>query len=214
MPRRLRLVAWFAAAASTVFTGCSDGDAGPASSGSTLACGNVPACYTDALAAVKACVAAPALSLGPVAAASGVIDGLTCSSIGLAVSFSSFSEQPTGIVPVPSTVTLTTAGTTCAVLGSGNGTKTDSAGNVSHFSVSTIGFGGAGKIEIDRYDDGSIAVSCSTVGPEDFVSAPGALDSCPDAVATPVVVRDEAVTHMGVDLVDAKGAHSTLFTCD
>jgi hypothetical protein len=214
MPRLLRLIACFAAAASAIFTGCSDGDAGPASSGSSLACGNVPACYTTALAAVKACVAAPALSLVPVAAASGVIDGLTCSSSGLAVLFSRLSEQPTGTVPQPSTVTLTTAGTTCAVLGSGNGTKTESAGTVSSFAVSTIGFGGARKIEIDRYQDGSIDVYCSLVATEGFSAAPGALDSCPDALATPQVVRDDAVTHMGVDLVDAKGSHSILFTCD
>ena len=42
----------------------------------------------------------------------------------------------------------------------------------------------------------------------------GALDACPEQLVTPSVVRNDAVTHMGMDWLDARAARSPLFTCD
>lgn len=188
---------------------CGGDDGGEGGSG--LTCASVPACHTAAVAAVRACVPAPTLTLVPDAPMSGVIDGLACTGTDVRVAFSPFSASPTGTVPLPSSVTLTTSGAPCAELSSGTGTITDGSGASRSYTLSTITLPDGGEVEVSRFADGSLTVSCGA-GTEATARA-GALDSCPDAVVTHEVTRNADVTQIGVDLIDAAGARAALFAC-
>jgi len=188
--------------------GCGGDDGGEG--GSSLTCASVPACHTAAVAAVRACVTAPALTLVPDAPMSGVIDGLACTGTDVRVAFSPFSASPTGTVPLPWSVTRTGRGAPGAGLGSGTGTITDAAGTRS-YTLSTITLPDGAEVEVSRFADGSLTVSC---GPGEEVTArAGALDSCPGAVVTHEVTRNADVTQIGVDLIDAAGTRAALFAC-
>jgi hypothetical protein len=201
-----------AALFSLVVAGCGGGgsDAGP-----SFQCSTVPACYTEAVTALRACVTTPALTLMRVAPMSGTINGLTCTATGVTVAFSTFSSSPTGTVPLPSTVTISSGGAFCGELKSGTGTRTDHNGATMTYALSTIRVGTSGEVAVETYEDGSIGVNCTPPSSQGEVIAPaGALDSCPGAVVAHKVVRNDMITHMGVDLVDASGGSVALFACD
>lgn len=205
-------------AVSVPFFAC--GGASPSTDGGTnpdgaFGCSSVPSCASNALGALRACVPAPGLTLVPVAPSSGVIDGLTCTSSGLDVAFSTFSASQSGTVPLPSTTTLKKGdGTTCAVLGTGKGTITDGqSGTMRSYTFSSVRIGAEPEVKLIRYADGALAISCDPTSDE-VTAAAGALDACPDAVQAPQVVRNADASHMGVDLVNAAGTASALFTCD
>lgn len=195
--------------------GASPSTDGGANPDGTFGCSSVPSCYSNALGALKACVPAPGLTLVPVAPSSGVIDGLTCTSSGLDVAFSSFSASQTGTVPLPSTTTLKKAdGSTCAVLGTGKGSTTDGqTGTTRSFTFSSVRIGAEPEVKLYRYQDGAFALQCG--GPSsELTAASGTLDACPDALQSPQVVRNADASHMGVDLVNVASTASALFTCD
>ncbi|MEW5741991.1 MAG: hypothetical protein AB1938_23955 [Myxococcota bacterium] len=196
-------------AVSVVLAGCGGGGTPPPDSNFT--CSSVPTCYSDALAALKACVPNPALTLNPVTPNSGVIDGLTCTAGPLTVAFSTFSERPTGTVPLPSGVTFRTSGADCAVVGRGVGSST-SGGATRNFEFASIKGNAPQPVHVRTYSDGTIGIACSQFGDE-VTAAPGTLSACPTAVIVPKVTRNDAVTQMGMDLVDVSGAKTVLFTC-
>jgi hypothetical protein len=208
----MRILPLLAACSLSLVAGCGDdsGDGGP-----SFACSSVPACHTDAVAALRACISAPALTLMPVGAMSGVVTGLTCRTAPTSVAFSPFSSSPTGTVPLPSTVTITSGGAFCAELTSGNGTRTDNTGAAVTYELSTIRAGAGAEISVETYADGTIRMNCSPPSTrEEVVASAGALDSCPGSVMAHEVVRNANFTHMGVDLLDVSAARTTLFACD
>lgn len=213
---RARLALLFAVALSLVSCGgASTGTDGGTSPDGTFGCSSVPTCYSEALAAAKACVPAPALTLVPVTPSSGVIDGLTCTSSGVDVAFSTFSASQTGTVPLPSGVTLKTSSTTCAVLGSGKGTTTDGqTGAMRSFTFTSFKVGTNPTVQVSRYADGAFTIQCGPSARDEVTAAAGALDGCPDAVQTHRVVRNADASQMGVEWVNAAGTASTLFTCN
>ncbi|MDB4960535.1 MAG: hypothetical protein JWP01_534 [Myxococcales bacterium] len=82
------------------------------------------------------------------------------------------------------------------------------------FEVSTIRAGTSGEVAVTTYEDGSISVNCSPPSSQGEVSAPaGSLASCPGAVVSHRVDRDDAITRMGVNLIGPNHAE-TLFTCN
>lgn len=218
MPKRsCVLAAPLLAAAALVACGGggSTGTDGGMTPDGTFGCSSVPSCYADALAATKACVPAPALTLVPVTPSSGVIDGLTCTSSGVDVAFSTFSASQGGTVPLPSGVTLKTGSTTCAVLGSGKGTSTDGqTGTTRSFTFTSFKVGTNPTVQVSRYDDGSFTIQCGPSARDEVTAAAGALGACPDAVQTHRVVRNADASQMGVEWVNAAGTASTLFTCN
>jgi len=203
--RRLLVVGWI------VFTG--GGCGGGGSGEPTFQCDGVPGCYQDALAALRDCVPTAQLTLVPVTPMSGVVDGLTCVGGDLEVAFSAFSESPSGTVPVPSGVTLTLAGSRCGALGSGTGVRTDADGNSRSFELSSLAMTGIDEVDLERYPDGELGVNCSPPTGDTVFAPAGALAGCPDAVLFHEVVRNADITQIGVDLVDAAGGRTSLFSC-
>jgi len=209
-----RLAAWVFGAVGVFGCGAA-ASCGGESDGDSLSCNTIPACYTEALDQLRACVPGAALTLMPVAPMSGVIDGLTCESGDTQVEFSPFSASSTGTVPIPSTVTIRSGGASCIELGSGTGTTTDGSGNSRQFTVFTMTTPAGGEVEIHRYDDGAVTVNCSPPSSQtEVVASAGALSSCPDAILVASVQRNDDASHMDVELLDLEDASSALFACD
>jgi len=194
------------------------GDDGSASGGPlgyahALDCASVPACYTDALKALRQCVSSASLAMAAPKIGSGVVDGATCSATDLTVSFSSFSEKSTGIVPTPSSATIQAKGATCATLGWGTGQHTDGkTGTVTRFTTFTIKRS-TGDVTVSTYENGVVGVSCGSGSADGYGAAAGALASCPKVVLSGKVTRDDAITKLTVELLDQASASETLFTC-
>jgi len=196
-----------AASLTLVACGSDDGDGGE------LTCAAVPQCLTDALAALQACVASPTLTLGTPTNNSGVVDNLRCTSTDLTVAFSTFSYNPTGTVPLPSTTTLQVAGATCATIKRATGTTTNGGGDTQSFDISTIERPGADPVSVNRYANGDIGVQCGGSPSSELVAPASALTGCATKYASPIVFRDDAITMMGVHMIDTTKALSVLFTC-
>ena len=188
--------------------GGGDGDG----AGSGVSCDAVPACVTEAVTALEACVTTPTLAMSTPVNNSGVVDNLRCTGGDLTVALSTFSFSATGTVPLPSTINLTTVGTLCAVVHRSNGTTTDRDGNTKTFEVGTIGRPGAEAVSINTYANGDIGMQCGG-RPTEVIASAGALASCAAKVRTPRMVRDAAITMMNMQLLNAAGASADLFTC-
>lgn len=183
------------------------GDDGTSNS---LSCDLIPTCYADAVTALRACVDTPALTLGTPMNNSGVVDGLMCTGGDLTIGFSSFSYSATGTVPLPSTTTITKGGFLCAEIKQSTGTHSSNGSTLS-FRQTTIEIPGATEsVAVNRYDDATIGVEC---GPAEITASPGSLSSCATQLVSADLTRDDMITMMGVDLVDAADTRSTLFTC-
>ncbi|MGE3547487.1 MAG: hypothetical protein AB7L28_26415 [Kofleriaceae bacterium] len=197
------------AAAAAILAGCGGSDSG----GDGLGCGDeVPQCLTDAIAALRACVATPDLALGTPVNNSGVVENLGCTGADLTVAFSTFSYNPFGTVPIPSSTTLTVAGTTCAEIELGTGTST-SDGTTRSFELVAIERPGAERVQINRYDGGELGVQCGGSPSSELEASASALAAGPEAYVAPDVVRDDAITMMSVQLVDPAGGATALLTC-
>jgi hypothetical protein len=179
--------------------------------GTSISCDAIPSCYTDAMAALKACVPQSALELGPVLENSGVVDGLRCSGGDVGVTFSAFTTNPNGTVPIPSGVTITESGAPCAVLGFGTGSFSGES-ETSTYDLATIEYGTT-EVTVRSYDDGALAVECQDQDQELLLSASQAAE-CPAAILFPSVQREDDITRMSVELIDSSGTSEDLFVCE
>ena len=181
--------------------------------GEIIGCSSVPACYTDALEVLQACVPASAFTLVPVSPNSGVVDGLTCTAGETTLAFSAFSASPTGTVPVPSGVTISNATGQCAELGSGTGTLTISGGESYSYLLSEIRLA-ADTVGIKKYADGAMGIECSSNPQADYVLTASDAAACPTAVVFPVVSRNDDFTRMAAGLEAGDGGTESLFVCE
>jgi hypothetical protein len=181
--------------------------------GEIIGCSGVPACYTDALAVLQACVPTNTFTLVPVSPSSGVVDGLTCTAGETTLAFSTFSASPTGTVPVPSGVTISNATGQCAELGSGSGTLTISGGESYSYELSEMRLA-TETVGIKKYADGAIAIACSSNAQSDYVLTASDVAACPTAVVFPALSRNDDFTRMAADLEAGDGAAESLFVCE
>jgi len=195
-----------------LFTACGDDGGGGGGGGGGLSCSSKPACLTEAIAALQACVATPTLTLGTPTNNSGVVENLRCMGGDLVVGFSTFSFSPGGTVPLPSSTTLTVGGTRCADIGRGTGTSM-MGGTTRSFDFAEIEIPGAAPVTINTYDNGDIGVQCGDSRSEEVTASGASLAACGEDFASPTVVRNDAITMMGVELVEPAGASTPLFTC-
>ena len=177
--------------------------------GTRISCDTIPSCYTEAITTLNACVPQSALDLGSVSVNSGVVDGLRCSGGEVGVSFSAFSTNPNGTVPIPSGVTITSTGAVCAVLSFGSGTFSSGSDSTT-YELATIN-DGVTVVTLQSYDDGAVGVSCED---EDLLLSGGQAADCPAAILFPSVQRDDDITRMSVELIDRSGAGEALFICE
>lgn len=193
-------------------SGDGDGDGGPLKYSKSFTCNSVPACYSNALAAVRASLSESVLTLGPLKINSGRVEDLTCSKNDLTVEFSAFSERPTGLVPTPSTVTLKASGTECAKLSWGDGSHTDGAtGTTTKFELFAVKTPNSDEVKVLKFENGVVGVECSVM--EGYGAASGALEQCADAVVVGSLKRDDKITQIDLELIDINGGSESLFTC-
>jgi hypothetical protein len=188
-----------------VLVGCG-GDDGGGGGGDELSCNLIPSCYTAAITSLRACVTTPDMALGTPVDNSGVVDGLTCTGGDETITFSTFSTSPNGTVPLPSMTTMQKDGLLCATLHHSTGTKNGAQYESTEIEIP----GGTETVAINRYANGDIGVEC---GPAEITTAASKLAACAAQIVKPDVFRDDAITMMGVDLVDAADASTPLFTC-
>jgi hypothetical protein len=68
-------------------------------------------------------------------------------------------------------------------------------------------------VTINTYDNGDIGVQCGDSRSEEVTASGASLAACGADFASPTVVRNDAITMMGVELVEPAGASTPLFTC-
>lgn len=181
--------------------------------GEIIGCSGVPACYTDALEALQACVPTNTFSLVPVSPNSGTVSGLTCTAGETTIAFSTFSVSPTGTVPAPSVVTISNATGQCVELGSGSGTLTISGGESHSFALSEIRLA-TETVGIKRYADGGIGIECSSNARSDYLLTASEVATCPTAALFPRVSRNDDFTRMTGELEAGDGEAESLFVCE
>jgi hypothetical protein len=171
-----------------VLGACSDDEVG---GGGGAICDAVRSCVVDAVAALEACAPVAALTLGTPTNTSGTVNNLMCTGGEQTVAFSTFSFSATGTVPLPSTITLSTAG-------------------AMDFESSIIERPDAAPVRINKYANGDFGVECDMVEP---VASPSMLASCATQLQRPVIERNADITLMKMQLADAAGASVDLFAC-
>jgi hypothetical protein len=174
---------------------CACGSSNGNGNGDGVDCDSIPACYTDAVTALKACVDEPALTVSGGTVNSGVVQGRQCTGGTTTVSFSDYSERPTGTVPIPSRITIESGGAPCAELSRVSGSR----------SGTSIERPGEDDVFVGWWEGGR-SVDC---GPGYIVDTAD-LAACPEAIQLPEAQRDP----LAVRFRNADDTYTDLFVCN
>jgi predicted small secreted protein len=177
---------------SLVLAACGGDDGG----GSDVDCDSIPVCYSNALAALKACVTDSELSITGGSENSGVIQGRECSAGTTRVTFSDYSASASGIVPIPSHVYIYQDGELCAELSAVTGSRSGT------YIIQPDG----SEVYSGWWPDGrSIDCGNGTVAIVDCAD----LADCPEAMQVPEVERDP----LAVRFRNTDDSYTDLFVC-
>ncbi len=168
-------------------------------------CDDTPTCYQDALATVQGCLSESALTM------SGDSMDMSCSAGDLVVQLSAFNDNPNGLVPTPSRLTITVSGSQCADIGWGDGTHQDGpSGVITAFDLAFFEIPGTDEVSIRRYETGDVGLSC---GYDEYGALAGSLDSCSGGLLYPIFERTDDLSSVSLILEAGDGSRQTVFVC-
>ena len=164
----------------------------------------LPECYQIELGRLYDCL--DTLNLN----ASGAADALVCSADEVAVSFSPFNDDPTGLTSHPSRISISRGGEPCAALQFGTGTRTENVtGEERAFTFVEMGETLPGALRLEDYEDGSLVLRCEV----EHVRSADARSSCGAQLLLPRFERTDDLSEVRLMLDGEDGQSEPAFTC-